>query len=210
MDIHMAVNGQYVNIEIQVENEGNFLERVLYYWARIFSSTLPKGSNYKELPRTIIISIVDFTLFDDCTEFHSEFRLLEVTRKTHLLDKQVLHFFELPKLPDIIDKEDLLLIWLALFDADTEEELEMIEEMGVDEINEVVTAYRNLSQSPEFNLMETQRIMTEMDEAQALYNAREQERKLWESVIKDKDAEIAQKDAKVAELAALVEQLKSE
>ena len=86
----------------------------------------------------------------------------------------------------------------------------MIEEMGVDEINEVVTAYRNLSQSPEFNLMETQRIMTEMDEAQALYNAREQERKLWESVIKDKDAEIAQKDAKVAELAALVEQLKSE
>ena len=203
MDIHMEMNGQHVNLEVQVENEGNFLERVLFYWAKIYSNTLPEGSNYKELPRTIIISIVDFTLFDDSAEFHSEFRLLEVKRKTHLIDKQILHFFELPKLPDIIDKNDILQLWLALFKANTEEELQMIDGYGVDEINEVVTAYRKLSQSPEFNILETQRIMAEADEAQRMSNAEERGEKRsdekWESVVSDKDAALADKDTALAD-----------
>ena len=206
MDIHMVVNGQHVNLEIQVENEGNFLERVLYYWARIFSNTLPKGEDYKLLPRTIIISIVNFTLFNDCNEFHSEFQLLEVNRKTRLLDKQILHFFELTKLPKIINKDDLSLMWLALFKADTEEELQMIDGYGVDEINEVVTAYRKLSQSPEFNLMETQRIMAEADEAQAMNNAErrgeERERERWQGIVSDKDAEIEELRKQITQLQA--------
>jgi len=204
MDIRMAVNGRHVNLEVQVENEGNFLERVLYYWARIFSNTLPKGGNYKDLPRTIIISIVDFILFDDCTEFHSEFRLLEASRKTLYSDKQMLHFFELPKLPDKIDKDDLLLMWLALFKAETEEDLQMIDGYGVEEINEVVTAYRKLSQSPEFNILETQRIMAEADEAQAMYNAERRgearANATWESVVADKDAALADKEFEIKQL----------
>ncbi len=75
-----------------------------------------------------MVSIIDFMLFD-CEEYHSFFQPLEVTRHTLLSDKKGFHFFELPKLPDDVSQENMLLLWLSLFKADTEEELEKIKEM---------------------------------------------------------------------------------
>ena len=43
LDINMTVNGQRVDLEIQVSNEGDYPERVMYYWAREFSSALLTG-----------------------------------------------------------------------------------------------------------------------------------------------------------------------
>lgn len=34
LDINMTVNGQQVDLEVQVSNEGDYPERVMYYWAR--------------------------------------------------------------------------------------------------------------------------------------------------------------------------------
>ena len=81
LDINMNVNGQRVNLEIQVKNKGDFPERSLFQWARGYSTALSQGKMYSELPRTIVICIVAFPLFD-CKEFYSEFRPLEVTRHT--------------------------------------------------------------------------------------------------------------------------------
>jgi predicted transposase/invertase (TIGR01784 family) len=88
LDINMTVDGQRVDLEIQVADEGDYPERSLYYWAREYSSALGEGGKYSSLPRTIIISIMAFTLFD-CEEFHSEYQPLEVTRHTPLTDRQV-------------------------------------------------------------------------------------------------------------------------
>ena len=208
LDIHMAVNEKQVNLEIQVENEGDYTERVLLHWARIYSNTLPTGGDYIDLPQTVIISIMDFTLFKDCVEFHSEFRLLEVKRKTSLTDKQILHFFELPKLPDNIEKDDLLRLWLALFNANTEEDLKMLEELDVPEVNEAITAYRSVTASQEFLEIERMREMTRYTEASSLHHAEkrgvargaELERKLWENVVIEKDVEIANKDIEIETL----------
>jgi len=207
LDILMTVNDKLVNLEIQVENEGDFPERVLFYWARTYINALPSGGRYIDLPRTIVISILDFKLFQDCAEFHSEFQLLEVSRNTALTDKQILHFFELPKLPDIIEKDDLQHIWLNLFDADTEEELKMIEELGVSEINEAITAYRSVTVSPEFLELERQREKSRINEASALHYAEQSgekrgakaERKKWRTVVAKKDAKLAEKDAKLSD-----------
>ena len=201
LDIHMEVDGQQVNLEVQVDDEGDFLERALFYWARIYSNALPVGEKYIELPRAIVISIVDFSLFNECTEFHSEFRLMEVTRKTPYIDKQVLHFFELPKLPEKINKDDLLLLWLALFKADTVEDLKMIEELGVTELSEAITAYNNVTSSSEFQEMERIRLS---NEASALYNAEKRgearERTKWESVVAEKDTQIDNLQKQLAEM----------
>ena len=35
LDINMTVNGQRVDLEIQVDDEGDYPERSLYYWARV-------------------------------------------------------------------------------------------------------------------------------------------------------------------------------
>ena len=80
------------------------------------------------LPRTIVISIIDFILLE-CEEYHSFFQPLEVTRHTLLSDKMGFHFFELPKLPAYVSEDNMLLLWLSLFRAETEEELEKIKEM---------------------------------------------------------------------------------
>ena len=86
LDINMIVDGKKINLEIQVEDEGNYPERSLFHFSRIYSSSLPAGDDYSLLPRTIIISIIDFELFD-CEEVHSEFQVLEVKRYTPLTDK---------------------------------------------------------------------------------------------------------------------------
>jgi len=96
LDIHMTVNGQQVNLEVQVKDEGDYPERALFYWARVYSNALPVGNNYSMLPRTIIISILDFPLFKSSPEYHSEFQALEVRRNEPLTDKLVLHFYEYP------------------------------------------------------------------------------------------------------------------
>ena len=133
------------------------------------------------LPRTIVISIIDFILFE-CEEYDSFFQPLEVKRHTLLSDKMGFHFFELPKLPDNVDEDDMLLLWLSLFKAETEEELEKIKEMEVPVMSQAINAYYTITASSEFREKERLRAKARHDEAQALHNAR-----------KERELEIAKK-----------------
>jgi predicted transposase/invertase (TIGR01784 family) len=172
LDINMEVDGQRLDLEIQVDDEGDYPERALYYWAREYSSALKSGDDYLFLPKTIVISIVAFEMFD-CEEFHSEFRPLEVKRHTPLTDRMNLRFFELPKLPKTVGKENRLELWLSLFRANTEEELAEIEALGVPELEQVITAYRQVTVTPEFMEMERLREKARSNEASVLRHARQ-------------------------------------
>lgn len=175
LDINMVVNGQLVDLEIQVANEDDYPERVMLYWAREFSTALPAGESYSMLPRTIIISIIDFKLFD-CAEYHSFFQPLEVTRHTLLSDKMGFYFFELKKLPKDVTEDNVLLLWLSLFNANTEEDLEKIKAMEVPEMNQAINAYYTITASSEFREIERLREKARHDEAQALYHAKQEEK----------------------------------
>ena len=173
LDINMIVNGQRVDLEVQVCNEGDYIERVMFYWAKEFASALPSGASYAELPRTMILSILDFALFD-CEEYQSFFQPMEVTRHTVMSDKMGFHFFELPKLPEKISGKDELLLWLALFRAETEEELEQIKALEVPEMEQAISAYYKITASPEFREVERLREKARHDEAQALHHAKQE------------------------------------
>ena len=90
-------------------------------------------------------------------------------------DKMGFHFFELPKLPDQIGDEDELLLWLALFNANTEEELEQIRALEVPDMEQAINAYYMVTASPEFQELERIREKARHDEAQALYHAAKME-----------------------------------
>ena len=222
LDINMEVNGQRVDLEIQVENEGNYPERSLFIWAKEFSTGISEGQDYVLLPRTIIISILGFKQFSDPNKFHSEFQVLEVSSHEPLTDKCVLHFFELPKVAGVssgvshdqskiskdVDEVCEKELWLKLFKAETEEELQNIERLGVETMTEAVKAYRHVSASNEFKEIERIRSKARHDEAQALRNA---ERKAiekndlkWQSIMADAVADVA------AEKDAIIEQLKAQ
>jgi len=212
LDINMIVDGQQVDLEIQVRNEGDYPERVLYYWAREYSSALPEGGDFIFLPRTIVISIIDFNLFN-CREYHSEFKMLEATRHTILSDKISLQFFELKKLPNKLNTKNLLLLWLSLFKANTKEEIDKIKILEVPIMNEAIEAFYHVKALPEFQQLERMRSDARHNEAAALRHAREQEREKWQKVIAEKDAEnakkLAEKEAENAKLRAQLEKLGS-
>lgn len=176
LDINMVVDGQRVDLEVQVADEQDYPERSLYYWARDYSSALPAGNEYATLPRVVVISIVDFTLFANSTEFHSEFQVLEVTRYTPLTDRLVLHYFELPKLPEGVAPNDAASLWLALFKAKTEEELHRLDAMGVTFVDQAITAYRAITADSMFRELERLRELAGHNEASALANARREGR----------------------------------
>ena len=170
LDISMTVNGQRIDLEVQVDDEGDYLERSLFHWAREYSTALPKGGKYADLPRTIIISIIDFKQFT-CDDYYSEFQALEVKRHEPLSDKFALYFFELPKLPEAVKVDNGVELWLSLFRAKTEEDLKNIEALEVPEMSEAIQAYRHITVTPEFREAERLRTKARHDEAQALFNA---------------------------------------
>ena len=171
LDINMTVDGQRVDLEIQVRDEGDYPERVLYHWAREYSTALAEGDDYSQLPRTIIISIINFKLFA-CVEYHSEFCAIEVSRHTLLTDRMSLQFYELPKIPLEISAADHRLLWLSLFRADTEEEFSQINALGVPIMNQAINAFNSITASAEFREIERLYSKARHDEAQALRHAR--------------------------------------
>ena len=70
----------------------------------------------------------------------------------------------------------MLLLWLSLFKAETEEELEKIKEMEVPVMSQAINAYYTITASSEFREKERLRAKASHDEAQALHNARQEEK----------------------------------
>ena len=173
LDILMIVDGERVDLEIQVRNEGDYPERTLFNWARVYSSALPAGGDYKDLPRTVIISILNFDLFES-EEYNSEFQALEVRRHERLSDKMSLYFFELKKVPEEVAAGDMRLLWLRLFKAETEEELAKIEAMEVPVMEQAIKAYHQITADPEFKELERLRELARHNEASALRHARDE------------------------------------
>ena len=202
LDINMVVNGWRVNLEVQVRDEHNHPERSVYYWAKNYTTALPEGEDYSALPRTIVISIVDFPMFG-CKEYRSEFGVFEVNRHERLTDKLSLVFIELRKLPKEMDITNELELILSLFRAKTEEDLEKIEALEVPIMTQAVRTYRETVADRKFRELARLREKASHDEAQALANAAEKakkaERKIWRAVVADKDATIADKDATIAD-----------
>ena len=210
LDINMIIDDKRVNIEIQIEDEGNYPERSMFHWAKMFTSSLPSGDNYSLLPKAIVISILGFNQFD-CKEVHSEFAPMEINRREILSDKQRYHFFELPKLPgiDSINLESEKDLWLSLFNSETEEELEKLISNGGEVMSKAVEAYRSITATEEFKYLEILRIKSKHDEAQAIHNAEKRRDEHWQGIVANKDEHwqgvVADKDALIAKLQAKLE-----
>jgi len=173
LDITMNVNNQQIDLEVQAADEKDYPDRSLFNWAVMYSSALERGQDYIILPKVIVVSILGFPLFT-CKEFHSEFEVLEVKRHERLTDKLNMHYFELPKLPKNVvanNRPDDLDIWLAFFNAKTEEDLKKIEAIGGEIMKKAVKAYNHVSTTSEFKELSRLRLKASCNETYALANA---------------------------------------
>ena len=149
LDLKVIMKGKIIDIEIQLSDQGSFQNRALYYWARLFSSSLNKGNDFKSLPEAIVISFVDFDLFGH-SNYHSHFVLKETERNELLTDKLSIHFFELSKIPKEIDHNNRIEPWLKLIGAETYEELYELDKVDNSEIKEALSYVKNLNSDDKF------------------------------------------------------------
>ena len=171
LDLKMSVDDKIVNVEIQLCNEGNFPDRSVYYWSKMFSEDLKKKEDYAELKKTICINILDFKLFD-CKSAYSKFLLLEESRHELLTDKCSILFFELKKINSTVDRNDRRKLWLQLIKAETKEELDMLEKTDVPEIQKAVVILNEMSADEEMREMARLREKAILDHNSAMNFAR--------------------------------------
>ena len=106
-------NGSVVIIEIQLQGNSRFPERILYYWAANYSKLLKHGEKYDELTPVISINLLNFNL-DKTKNIHSCYMLYEMNNKKLLTDHLQIHIIELKKFKKNILSKDLN-SWLKIF-----------------------------------------------------------------------------------------------
>lgn len=116
--------------------------------------------------------IVNFNLFD-CPDYHSHFKIMEKNRHKVLSDHFAIHFFELKKIGKHPNKDKPLELWLQLINAETEEELQMLEQTNVQEISQAILVLRELSADEKMRYMAEMREKALHDEATAIHAALE-------------------------------------
>lgn len=114
-------NDSRVNIELQIEILAYWDKRSLFYLSKLFTEGLLSGQKYERLKRCINISILGFNL-DNRSEYHKVYRLRDETGY-EFSDMLELHVIELNKPLKGTGPMDE---WILLFNATTEEELDML------------------------------------------------------------------------------------
>lgn len=88
--------GEKINVEIQLFDPHYMPKRMLYYWARLYTTSLKAGQPYNKLPTTIVISLLNFSLFDEIEHLlHTKFQVMETTHYFLFSKSLELHIFNL-------------------------------------------------------------------------------------------------------------------
>ncbi len=170
MDLKLLVDNRLINVEMQINPQTDFNDRTLYYWSKMYSDELKSGERYDLLKQSIIINILNFNMFN-CKEYHSHFKILEAERHELLTDKFSIHFFELKKINKQINKDNRKELWLQFINAESEEELAMLQNTNVEPIQKAVMVVHKMSADEKLREIARLREKALHDEASAMYGA---------------------------------------
>lgn len=98
IDLKATINKETtVDIEIQVKDYHNMIERSTFYIAGLYHTGLKRGERYEKNNKVIGINILMFNIFK-WKKFHLKGILKENELNEIMTDKLELHFLELPKI----------------------------------------------------------------------------------------------------------------
>ena len=89
-------DGTQVEVEVQVRNRGDYLQRSIFYLSNLHASQLKSGEQYQNVKQTISIHILAFSLFDG-ERFRRVFSLCDEETGERLSDDLRLVYIEAPK-----------------------------------------------------------------------------------------------------------------
>lgn len=130
LDIRVKFNdGEDCNIEMQVKPFRYMENRMLEYWANMYSSKINTGQKYEVLKPSISILIADYKLdkSKEISHYHSKWNLREENHKEIKLTNDIeLHILEIPKVKDSNLKNDELAQWLKFISDPEDMEVQRI------------------------------------------------------------------------------------
>lgn len=158
------------NIELQIVDKKNIIERILYYWSRLYSRQIKSGEYYKILQKAIVILITDFKIENlEELDYHSRWKIMEDKqgKKIILTQKLEIDIIELPKIIGKEKEQDNLLDWLYFLENPKSERV--TEKMKENEnLKEAVKKLDNLSEDEKMQRIADLRQKAIMDE-KAIY-----------------------------------------
>ena len=120
-------NKTIINIEIQNIWDESFINRTLFYWAKIYVEEFRQGDDYTKLNRCITINIVGKG-FNLNNKIHSKYLLKEEVSNEKLTNLIEMHFLNLKRARELNDIKEPLIRWLLFIETDSKEERHMLAE----------------------------------------------------------------------------------
>ena len=115
LDIKAKLNGTInCDIEMQVVDRKNVEKRILFYWSKMYTSSIKHGIDYKKLKKGIVVLIVDYNLeqLKNISKFMTKWNIREEENsKIILTDDLEFYIIELNKVKKI-KKDSILNSWL--------------------------------------------------------------------------------------------------
>ena len=119
LDIKVHMNSSFtINLEMQVINEHNWVDRSTCYLCRTYSN-LNRGDDYTSAKTVIQIGLLDFTLFPERPEFYATYKLINEKNFFIYSDKLRLSVVDLTHI-DLATEEDRqygIDVWASFFKA---------------------------------------------------------------------------------------------
>jgi predicted transposase/invertase (TIGR01784 family) len=180
-----------IHIEIQLKVTPELKKRVVFYNSKLITEQIGTGGNYNEIQNVISIIITDKILIQNSKTFYHHFTFYDSEAKIEFSNLVEINTIELNKLPKIADGSQLY-DWAKFINAKTEEDLTMIVERNP-QLKEAVVKLRRLSADEqarwEYEMKEKARMDRESHERWAQEKGMRKERKRWQAVVAEKDAE---------------------
>ena len=180
LDLRVKLDNKiYCNVEVQLNDEGNMPERMLYYWSRLFGNQLKSGNPYDKLHKTISVGIFDFELdnLKNLPGYCSKWKIIDDEgRKIILTDLFELYIICLPRLRKYSKEKilkDKLAQWMLFIDDPKSAEVKEIMESNSD-IKQAVQTLEEINDDEEIQRLAELREKAERDEASAMSFARKQ------------------------------------
>ena len=132
LDIKLRLKDEtIINIEIQNRWRGDFPERSVYYWSKMYNESIKQGQDYTNLPKCITINLIGKG-FNKNKRLHNKYFVMEKDTKEPLFSKLEIHIINLEtaKLLEESNYKDTktkrLLSWLKFIETDDREVRKML------------------------------------------------------------------------------------
>ena len=114
-----------VNIEMQVKDYYNTIERSLFYGTGVYHENLKSGEDYIDVPQSISIWITDYNVFEE-GPFHEKAMIKREFENRILTNKLQIHYIQLPKFKEKCKRiSSKLEEWLTFIQNENLEEIRM-------------------------------------------------------------------------------------